>query len=105
MMGLFTGFSLISGLEIIYWLWFKVILKKCVYLCSFVHFTFKVLLRDDNKVEPDKTITVKEKGEMDYGERGDKEKEVASLRQELERLTQRVDKMEHHKHHHHHHVK
>ena len=24
MMGLFTGFSLISGLEIIYWLWFKV---------------------------------------------------------------------------------
>ena len=26
MMGLFTGFSLISGLEIIYWLWFKVTL-------------------------------------------------------------------------------
>ena len=24
MMGLFTGFSLISGLEILYWLWFKV---------------------------------------------------------------------------------
>ena len=80
---------------------------RTVYLCSFVHFTFKVLLRDDNKVEPDKTITVKEKGEMDYGERGDKEKEVevTSLRQELERLTQRVDKMEHHKHHHHHHDK
>ena len=26
MMGLFTGFSVISGLEIIYWLWFKVLL-------------------------------------------------------------------------------
>ena len=68
-----------------------------------VYFTFKVLLRDDNKVEPDKTITVKEswgeKGEMDYG---DKEKEVATLRLELERLTQRMEKMEHHKHHHHH---
>ena len=63
-----------------------------------------MLLRDDNKVEPDKTITVKEswgeKGQMDSGERGDKE--VASLRLELERLTQRVEKMEHHKHHHHH---
>ena len=27
-MGLFTGFSVISGLEIIYWLWFKVLLHK-----------------------------------------------------------------------------
>ena len=26
MMGLFTGFSFISGLEIMYWLWFKVVL-------------------------------------------------------------------------------
>ena len=26
MMGLFTGFSVISGLEIMYWLWFKVLL-------------------------------------------------------------------------------
>lgn len=26
MLGLFTGFSLISGFEILYWLWFKVIL-------------------------------------------------------------------------------
>ena len=25
MMGLFTGFSVISGIEILYWLWFKVI--------------------------------------------------------------------------------
>ena len=25
-MGLFTGFSVISGLEIMYWLWFKVLL-------------------------------------------------------------------------------
>ena len=24
MMGLFTGFSVISGIEILYWLWFKV---------------------------------------------------------------------------------
>ena len=28
MMGLFTGFSVISGLEIMYWLWFKVLLHK-----------------------------------------------------------------------------
>ena len=27
MMGLFTGFSVISGIEILYWLWFKVRLK------------------------------------------------------------------------------
>ena len=30
MMGLFTGFSLISGLEILYWLWFKVM---CLLSC------------------------------------------------------------------------
>ena len=28
MLGLFTGFSVISGMEIIYWLWFKVLLHK-----------------------------------------------------------------------------
>ena len=28
MMGLFTGFSVISGIEILYWLWFKVLLQK-----------------------------------------------------------------------------
>ena len=28
MMGLFTGFSVISALEIMYWLWFKVLLHK-----------------------------------------------------------------------------
>ena len=28
MMGLFTGFSVISGIEILYWLWFKVIFNK-----------------------------------------------------------------------------
>ena len=28
MMGLFTGFSVISGLEIIYWLWFKVLIHR-----------------------------------------------------------------------------
>ena len=28
MMGLFTGFSVISGLEILYWLWFKVLIHK-----------------------------------------------------------------------------
>ena len=28
MMGLFTGFSVISGLEILYWLWFKVVFNK-----------------------------------------------------------------------------
>ena len=28
MMGLFTGFSVISGLEILYWLWFKILINK-----------------------------------------------------------------------------
>ena len=27
-MGLFTGFSVISGLEILYWLWFKILIYK-----------------------------------------------------------------------------
>lgn len=27
-MGLFTGFSVISGIEILYWLWFKVLFRK-----------------------------------------------------------------------------
>ena len=27
-MGLFTGFSVISGIEIIYWIWFKVLLLQ-----------------------------------------------------------------------------
>ena len=69
-----------------------------------------MLLSDkDNNVVPDNTITVKEgwgeKEESNYREMGDKERELASLRQELERLTQRVEKIEHHKHHHHHHDK
>ena len=70
-----------------------------------VYFACKVLLRDkdDNKVEPDKTITVKDSwGETEKGERY-KETELAGLRQELERLTHRVERMEHHKQHHHHH--
>ena len=28
MMGLFTGFSVISGIEILYWLWFKVVFHR-----------------------------------------------------------------------------
>ena len=28
MMGLFTGFSVISAIEILYWLWFKVLLHE-----------------------------------------------------------------------------
>ena len=28
MMGLFTGFSVISGFEILYWIWFKVVFHK-----------------------------------------------------------------------------
>ena len=35
MMGLFTGFSVISGIEILYWLWFKVISKS--YLDHYRH--------------------------------------------------------------------
>ena len=62
--------------------------------------------KDDTKVEPDKTITVKDTwGEIEKGERVDKERELGGLRQELERLTHRVERMELHKHHHHHHDK
>ena len=28
MLGLFTGFSVISGIEVLYWLWFKVVFHK-----------------------------------------------------------------------------
>ena len=28
MLGLFTGFSLLSGFEILYWLWFKIIIHS-----------------------------------------------------------------------------
>ena len=37
MMGLFTGFSLISGLEILYWLWFKVWKEIMIISTSFAH--------------------------------------------------------------------
>ena len=35
MMGLFTGFSVISGIEILYWLWFKVMIPwSCMVIVS-----------------------------------------------------------------------
>ena len=38
MLGLFTGFSLISGLEIIYWLWFKVISTSLILMTCYCLF-------------------------------------------------------------------
>ena len=57
------------------------------------------MLHDKDKVEPANTITVKE--ERDYGETGGQEQEMANMKQELERLSERISKVEHHKHHHH----
>ena len=46
MLGLFTGFSLISGLEILYWLWFKV-RKNLVLLEDFYDSVKKFILGFD----------------------------------------------------------
>ena len=65
MAGLFTGFSVISGFEIVYWLWFKVLLHK-----------------KDNKVEP---IDDLEEGKID-----EVKIEIESLRAEVEELTRKM---------------
>ena len=62
--------------------------------------------RDDNTVEPVNTITVKEKEERSFGDKGEKEvetlrQELRSQGQEIRQLTQEVQSMKHHKHHHH----
>ena len=62
--------------------------------------------RDDNTVEPVNTITVKEKEERNFGDKGEKEvetlrQELRSQGQEIRQLTQEVQSMKHHKHHHH----
>ena len=62
--------------------------------------------RDDNTVEPVNTITVKEKEERSFDDKGEKEvetlrQELRSQGQEIRQLTQEVQSMKHHKHHHH----
>ena len=65
MMGLFTGFSVISGLEIIYWLWFK------------------VLLHGKNEVAPEE-LKVEEDDKC--GNCGNLLKEVMLLKNEVEEI-------------------
>ena len=64
MAGLFTGFSVISGFEIVYWLWFKVLLHK-----------------KDNKVEP---------LDIEEGKSDDLLLEVRTLKKELAELTMKM---------------
>ena len=64
-MGLFTGFSVISGLEIIYWLWFK------------------VLLHGKNEVAPEE-LKVEEDDKC--GNCGNLPKEVMLLKNEVEEI-------------------
>ena len=102
MMGLFTGFSLISGLEILYWLWFKVRKNKKISVLqihnSFKNFQlFQVLIRggEDNKSEPVGTITVKSLKDKEvrvFEEAEDKE--IADIRAKIGKLTERVVRME-----------
>ena len=77
MLGLFTGFSLISGFEILYWLWFKVIFHK------------------DNAVEEDNTVKVLEAGD-------DIQRKVKELTHEIEDIKRQLAESHHHKKHHHH---
>ena len=82
MAGLFTGFSLISGLEIIYWLWFKVLFH-----------------RKDAEVSPVSPSSV-----INVGENSDEMKIlVKELRSKLGDLEAKVERLERHKHKHKHH--
>ena len=43
--GLFTGFSLISGIELLYWIWFKVQIALCYLFFHRLYFTKKTMSR------------------------------------------------------------
>ena len=67
MMGLFTGFSVISGLEIMYWLWFKVLLHA-------------------KEVEPVDEDLQKQFDEL----KNENEKEINSLKMELQEVKMKL---------------
>ena len=70
MMGLFTGFSVISGLEIMYWLWFKVLLHA-------------------HEVEPvDEDLQQKVDGLKN--ELGENEKKINNLEMELQEIKMKL---------------
>ena len=79
MLGLFTGFSLISGFEILYWLWFKVVFHK------------------DSSVEPEHTIKVVEAG----GDNVDLYRMWKEQQIEIDDLKKQLKEMSSHKKHHH----
>ena len=85
MLGLFTGFSLISGLEVLYWLWFKIVLHDPDQA-------------DTREVTPVTSISVDEK-------MMDKESlvSVKELRQKMSEMEMKIERLEHHRHHHKHH--
>ena len=82
MLGLFTGFSLISGFEILYWLWFKVVFHK------------------DSSVEPETTIKVLEAGEENnadlYRMWKEQQLEIDDLKKQLKEMSSHIK----HKHKH-----
>ena len=67
MMGLFTGFSVISGLEIMYWLWFKVLLHA-------------------REVEPAEEDLQQKFDEL----KNENEKEISSLKLELQEIKMKL---------------
>ena len=50
-MGLFTGFSVISGIELIYWIWFKVTFLNTFLLIS-IRFSSQVVFHKKDQVVP-----------------------------------------------------
>ena len=66
-MGLFTGFSVISGLEIMYWLWFKVLLHA-------------------REVEPAEEDLQQKFDEL----KDENEKEISSLKLELQEIKMKL---------------
>ena len=67
MMGLFTGFSVISGLEIMYWLWFKVLLHA-------------------KEVEPAQEDLQQKFDEL----KNENEKEISGLKMELQEIKMKL---------------
>ena len=76
MLGLFTGFSLISGFEILYWLWFKVVFHK------------------DSSVETETTIKVLEAGEENnadlYRMWKEQQLEIDDLKKQLKEMSSHI---------------
>ena len=76
MMGLFTGFSVISGIEILYWLWFKVLLHK-----------------SDGQVAP-APEEAEEKGDaQDAVDQGGQDDKMMAMQMKMEGLQSEVDEL------------